>query len=49
MSKIYVSGEEVGRSIQKEDIDEKFGKFGRIADIWVARAPPGECPLQRIM
>lgn len=30
MSKIYVAGAEVGRSIQKEDLEEKFSKFGRI-------------------
>ena len=32
---------QVGRSIQKEDLEEKFGKFGRIASTWVARQPPG--------
>jgi hypothetical protein len=29
--KIYIKGVEVGKAIGKEDIDEKFGKFGRIS------------------
>ena len=40
-SKIYVSGAEVGRQIQKDDLDDKFRTFGTIASIWVARQPPG--------
>jgi len=41
MSKIYVAGAEIGRAIQKEDLEEKFGKFGRVVSVWVARQPPG--------
>ena len=41
MSKIYIAGAEVGRSIQKEDLEEKFSRFGRINSVWVARQPPG--------
>jgi len=40
-AKVYIAGAEVGRSIQKEDLEEKFGKFGRITATWVARQPPG--------
>lgn len=25
----------------KQDLDEKFGKFGRVVSVWVARQPPG--------
>ncbi len=41
LSKIYIAGAEVGRAIQKEDIEEKFGRFGRINNVWVARQPSG--------
>jgi len=39
--KVHVSGPDVGVSIGKEDIDDKFSKYGRINSIWVARQPPG--------
>ena len=40
-SKIYVAGAEVGRQIQKEDLEDKFRTFGTISSVWVARQPPG--------
>jgi splicing factor, arginine/serine-rich 7 len=39
--KIYVAGTEIGRSIHKEDLEDKFAKFGKVASVWVARQPPG--------
>ncbi len=27
--------------MNERDIDDVFGKFGRIASIWIARKPPG--------
>ena len=43
MSKVYVRGAEIGRpeGIDDRDLEDKFGKFGRIDKIWVARQPPG--------
>lgn len=39
--KVYVKGNEIGISIQKDDLDDKFRTFGTITDIWVAQKPPG--------
>ena len=41
MAKVYVGGPEVGRSITKEDLEDKFTPFGRLLSVWVARQPPG--------
>jgi hypothetical protein len=41
MAKVYVGGPEVGRSIAKEDLEDKFAPFGRLVSVWVARQPPG--------
>ena len=38
---VYVSGEKVGVSIEKEDMEAAFSKFGRLTNVWVARQPPG--------
>jgi hypothetical protein len=40
-SKVHVAGAEVGRQIQKEDLEDKFRTFGTISSVWVARQPPG--------
>mmetsp|Transcript_50094 Transcript_50094/g.113699 ORF Transcript_50094/g.113699 Transcript_50094/m.113699 type:complete len:198 (-) Transcript_50094:230-823(-) len=39
--RVYVSGEKIGVSIDKEDLQDAFGKFGNLTDVWVARQPPG--------
>lgn len=41
MSKLYVGGSEIGVSIDDNDIEDAFSKFGRISKVWVARKPPG--------
>lgn len=38
---LYLQGEKIGVDISKEDLQDKFEKFGAIVSIWVARQPPG--------
>eukprot|EP00613_Pedinella_sp_CCMP2098_P043656 CAMPEP_0171788590 /NCGR_PEP_ID=MMETSP0991-20121206/64582_1 /TAXON_ID=483369 /ORGANISM="non described non described, Strain CCMP2098" /LENGTH=241 /DNA_ID=CAMNT_0012397753 /DNA_START=17 /DNA_END=742 /DNA_ORIENTATION=+ len=37
----YVSGEKIGVTIDKEDLQDAFSRFGTVTDVWVARQPPG--------
>ena len=37
----YVSGEKIGVTIDKEDLQDAFSKYGTVTDVWVARQPPG--------
>jgi len=39
MSKIFLGN--LDPRTDKRDLEEAFGKFGVIRDIWVARSPPG--------
>merc|ERR1711959_335211 len=39
MTKVYVGN--LDHSVDERDIDDVFGKFGRISGIWIARKPPG--------
>ena len=34
---LYLTGEKIGVDISKEDLQDKFEKFGPIRSIWVAR------------
>ena len=44
-----MSGEQKGKlyigdlhaSTTKEDLTDKFSKYGRLANVWIARQPPG--------
>ncbi|XP_033751165.1 putative uncharacterized protein DDB_G0279653 [Pecten maximus] len=37
--KVYVG--QIGRGAVKEELEDKFGRFGRIKSVWIARNPPG--------
>merc|ERR1712072_818867 len=39
MSKIYLGN--LSSNVDDRDIEDTFGKFGRIENIWIARKPPG--------
>merc|ERR1712216_81714 len=39
MTKVYVGN--LDHAVDERDLDDVFGKFGRIESIWVARKPPG--------
>jgi hypothetical protein len=36
--KLYVAGEKVGVSIEKNDVEDAFGKFGKLGPATVLRA-----------
>jgi RNA recognition motif-containing protein len=41
MPSLYIAADGIGETIEDKDIEDAFGKFGRIEKIWVARKPPG--------
>jgi len=41
MPSLYVAATGIGESIEERELEDAFGKFGRIEKIWVARKPPG--------
>ncbi|XP_028968585.1 serine/arginine-rich splicing factor 1 [Galendromus occidentalis] len=38
-NRIFVGG--INESIQKEDLESVFSKYGRLTNVWVAQNPPG--------
>ena len=41
--KVYISNPQIGlpNGLDTQEIEEAFGKFGRLEKVWVARTPPG--------
>ena len=39
MARVYVGNLDPGT--QKEELDDAFEKYGKLADVWIARNPPG--------
>ncbi|DBB04094.1 hypothetical protein WJX77_008496 [Trebouxia sp. C0004] len=39
MARLWVGGLEVG--ISERDLEDEFGRYGRLRSVWVARKPPG--------
>ena len=39
ISQVYIGN--IDDSVEERDIEDAFGKFGKIASIWIARKPPG--------
>lgn len=37
--RVYVGG--LPQDISERDLEEKFGRHGRLRNVWVARKPPG--------
>mmetsp|Transcript_57429 Transcript_57429/g.107666 ORF Transcript_57429/g.107666 Transcript_57429/m.107666 type:complete len:137 (-) Transcript_57429:120-530(-) len=40
-TRLYVGNLPKERPVERNELEEKFEKFGRVVDIWVARQPPG--------
>ncbi|MEW5302202.1 MAG: hypothetical protein WDW36_005005 [Sanguina aurantia] len=38
-SRVYVGG--LDERISERDLDDEFGRFGKLRNIWIARKPPG--------
>lgn len=38
-SKVYVG--DLGFGATKEELEEKFSKYGQLRSVWIARKPPG--------
>lgn len=38
-SKVYVG--DLGYGTTKEELEEKFAKYGQLRSVWIARKPPG--------
>ena len=39
ISQLYIGN--LAASVEQRDLEDVFGKFGRVSDVWVARKPPG--------
>jgi hypothetical protein len=41
--KVYISNPQIGvpGGLDTQEIEEAFGKYGRLEKVWVARTPPG--------
>eukprot|EP00931_Biecheleriopsis_adriatica_P031968 TRINITY_DN186_c0_g1_i1.p1 TRINITY_DN186_c0_g1~~TRINITY_DN186_c0_g1_i1.p1 ORF type:complete len:138 (-),score=17.19 TRINITY_DN186_c0_g1_i1:149-562(-) len=39
--RVYVGNLPKERCVERDELEEGFGKFGRIVDVWIARQPPG--------
>ncbi|CAJ1385576.1 unnamed protein product, partial [Effrenium voratum] len=39
--RLYVGNLPKDRAVERNELEEKFEKFGRVVDIWIARQPPG--------
>lgn len=37
--KVYIG--ELGNNANKQELEEEFGAFGRLKNVWIARNPPG--------
>lgn len=40
-TRLYVGNLGKDRSVDRHDLEDLFGKYGQVVDVWVARQPPG--------